>query len=141
MSEHDSMHGRRIPAQYTGAASDRHTIGWGLVTEENSCEQDTHSSVLTASYMDCQCFPNPFNPTATIRYQLPSDSQDRLTMYNVLGMTMATLVDDMQQAGYRSVEWNGNNVPSGVYFYRLEATAAGGPHRTFTSVKKMLMLK
>jgi hypothetical protein len=96
---------------------------------------------LPATYGLDPNFPNPFNPTTTIRYQLPSDSQVRLTIYNVLGMTMATLVDDMQQAGYRSVEWNGNNVPSGVYFYRLEATAAGGPHRTFTSVKKMLMLK
>ncbi len=81
-----------------------------------------------------QNYPNPFNPSTTIKYDLPRDSRVSLKLFNILGQEVATLVNEEQKAGYRSVDWNASNYASGVYFYRLEA---GG----FSSVKRMLLVK
>jgi hypothetical protein len=81
-----------------------------------------------------QNFPNPFNPSTTIKYDLPLDTRVSLKVFNILGQEVATLVNEEQKAGYRSAEWNAGNVASGVYFYRLEAGH-------FTQVRKMLLTK
>ena len=81
-----------------------------------------------------QNYPNPFNPSTVIRYSLPKESHVRLAVYNVLGQLVATLVDESEQAGYREVALNGNNLPSGLYFYRLTAG-------TFSETRKMLLIK
>jgi hypothetical protein len=86
-----------------------------------------------------QNYPNPFNPTTTIHYDLPLDSKVTITIYDVLGQKVATLVDGAQDAGYKSVVWDSRNdagltVPSGVYFYRMQAGS-------FSSVKKLLLLR
>jgi len=88
-----------------------------------------------------QAYPNPFNPTTTIKYQLPVNSKISLKVYNALGQGIATLANEVQQAGYKSVEWNAGSVASGVYFYRLEATSISDPGHTFTQVKKMILCK
>jgi hypothetical protein len=88
-----------------------------------------------------QNYPNPFNPVTTMRYQLPVLSQVRLTVYNVLGQVISIIRNELQQGGYKSVEWNAMGVASGVYFYKLEATSVTDPSKTFTSVKKMLLVK
>ncbi len=84
-------------------------------------------------------YPNPFNPTTTVEYDLPVSCQVNLKVYNVLGQEVITLVNAMEQAGHKSVVWNGRNnageaVASGVYMYRL---AAGN----FVQVKKMQLIK
>jgi hypothetical protein len=86
-----------------------------------------------------QNYPNPFNPTTFIQYNLPVSCHVTLTIHNILGQTVATLLDEFQDPGYRRVVWNGvsdagESLPSGIYFYRL---TAGG----FTQVKKMMMLR
>lgn len=78
--------------------------------------------------------PNPFNPVTVIRYQVPVTGMVRLTICNTLGQEIATLVDGVQEAGYKSVAWRASGFPSGVYFYRL---CSG----SFTSVKKMVLLE
>jgi len=88
-----------------------------------------------------QAYPNPFNSAATIRYQLPSDSKVMLKVYNTVGQIVAILVDVVQPAGYKQVEWNASNDASGVYFYRLEATSISDPSKTFSSVKKMILVR
>jgi aminopeptidase N len=93
-----------------------------------------------------QNWPNPFNPSTNIRYALPVDSRVRLSIINLLGQDVVTLTDGVQKAGYGSVEWNGNNrngdmLPTGVYFYRLEATSIVDPSNTYTQVRKMLYMK
>ncbi len=76
-----------------------------------------------------------------IRYQLPAQSEVTLKLHNVLVQVVKTLVDQIEQAGYKSIEWNSSGVASGVYFYRLQAVGVGDPSRTFTQVKKMLLIK
>jgi hypothetical protein len=81
-----------------------------------------------------QNYPNPFNPTTVISYQLPVGSYVTLKVYNMLGQEVAMLINGMQEAGYKSVELDASNMPSGLYIYRLTAG-------TYTSVRKMLMIK
>jgi len=93
-----------------------------------------------------QNYPNPFNPTTVIAYQLPVGSYVNLRVYNVLGQEVRALIDGIQEAGFVSVEWNATNnsglsVPSGLYFYRLEAAGTDGHGKSFVQVRKMLIIK
>jgi 5'-nucleotidase / UDP-sugar diphosphatase len=81
-----------------------------------------------------QNYPNPFNPVTNIPYVLPSDSYVKLTIYNLLGQCVGVLVDEYQSAGAYSVLFDGRELPSGVYLYRIEA---GGN----VAVRKMAILK
>jgi len=88
-----------------------------------------------------QNFPNPFNPSATISYDLPTRSRVSLKVYNLLGQICATLMNGIEEAGYKSVRWTANDFPSGVYLCRLEATSISNPSKSFTQVRKMVLLK
>ena len=81
-----------------------------------------------------QNYPNPFNPSTVIRFDLPRDVEVRLCVYDVLGRLVGVLVDGRVRAGRHSVEFRGDGLSSGVYFYRLEAG-------DFVSVKKMVLVK
>ena len=80
-------------------------------------------------------YPNPFNPTTTIRYQIPVGSEVDLSIYNLLGQKIATLVAGEKKAGAYSVEWNPGGIASGVYFYKLSTTEG------FTQTRKLVFLK
>ena len=81
-----------------------------------------------------QNFPNPFNPTTTIRYELPEHLLVRLSIYNVLGQEITTLVDGEKEAGYYQIEVDASMLSSGVYFYRMLAGS-------FVSVRKLVVMK
>jgi photosystem II stability/assembly factor-like uncharacterized protein len=81
-----------------------------------------------------QNYPNPFNPLTMINYQLPITNYVELTVYNLLGQKVTTLVSKKQKAGYHQAEWNASRLSSGVYYYKIEAGE-------FQDVKKMILLK
>ncbi|MFC1608292.1 LamG-like jellyroll fold domain-containing protein [Candidatus Latescibacterota bacterium] len=81
-----------------------------------------------------QNHPNPFNPTTTIEYNLPSDGHASLTVYNVSGQVVSVLNDEYTQAGSHSVKWDATDKPSGLYFCTLKASG-------LSETRKMLFLK
>ena len=81
-----------------------------------------------------QNYPDPFNPTTIIPYDLPQPSKVRLSIFNMLGEEVRTLVNQFEGAGYKSVDFDASTLPSGVYFSRLQAG-------NFVDVKKMIFLK
>jgi hypothetical protein len=98
------------------------------------------NSDIPESFGLSQNYPNPFNPSTTIRYALPTRSQVRIRIFNVLGQVVSELVNNEQAAGYQSVSWNAN-VASGLYFYRIEATNVSNTNKHFVDTKKMILLK
>jgi len=95
------------------------------IDEEMNVPRDYHLN---------QNFPNPFNPSTIIKYELPKDSDVRLTIYDLLGKEVATLVNEQQHSGYYTVSFEGTSISNGVYFYKLQAGK-------FVSTRKMLMIK
>jgi len=81
-----------------------------------------------------QNYPNPFNPVSTIKYDLPRDVQVTIKVYDILGREVKVLVDQFMKAGYQQAQFDGTNLASGVYFYRIEAGS-------FVSSRKMVLLK
>jgi len=86
-----------------------------------------------------QNYPNPFNPITSIRYNLPIDEFVKITIHDLLGNVVSNLLNDKQNSGYKSIQWNATNnkgqpVPAGIYFYSIEAGK-------FKKTKKMLLVK
>jgi hypothetical protein len=79
-------------------------------------------SPIPATYDIGQNFPNPFNPAAMIKYQLPEDGHVSLKVYDITGRLVATLVDETQRAGYYEVRFDATSLASGVYLYRMTAS-------------------
>lgn len=88
-----------------------------------------------------QNFPNPFNPTTEITYQLPAKSVVRLRVYNLLGELVTTLVDESQEAGDKMVRWDAAGSQSGVYFYVLRAMPLDNQYPSYSEVRKMMLLR
>ena len=104
-------------------------------------DQDMTQIDLPKEFSLDQNYPEPFNPTTTIRFALPADSKVILKIYNLLGQVVGTLVDGDLSAGYQSAEWNAASFASEVYFYRIEAASTSNPSKTFTQVRKMVLVK
>jgi hypothetical protein len=92
------------------------------------------NATLPAEFALSQNFPNPFNPATLIRYQLPARTHVTLKLYDVLGEEVAVLVDEVQGAGYKTVEWNAASNPSGVYFCRMQSGS-------FVATNKIILLR
>jgi hypothetical protein len=109
---------------------------------------------LPTEYSLSQNYPNPFNPTTKIKYTIPTSpslpllTKERagvrfvtLKVYDVLGREVATLVNEEKSPGVYEVEFNGANLSSGIYLYRLQTTPSGEQAGDFSAVKKMILLK
>jgi hypothetical protein len=104
-----------------------------LVVEQLSANGEVAHD-LPAEFALEQNFPNPFNPSTTIRYALPEAAQVRLEVYTVAGQRVAVLASGEQRAGWHTVAFDGSSLASGVYIYRLEA---GG----FVQTRKLMLIK
>jgi hypothetical protein len=119
------------------AVADIISAGWK--TQIMSVEK---SDALPLTFSLEQNYPNPFNPVTTIRYAIPSHSNVKLVVFNLLGQEVATLVNEEQTAGWKEVQWNTRqkdggqaaSVASGIYFYKLNAG-------NFVETKKMLLVR
>jgi hypothetical protein len=85
-------------------------------------------------------YPNPFNPSTTIRFGVPVRSQVKIEIFNILGQRMTELVNAEVGPGYFEKVWQANYA-SGIYFYRIEAVSLSDPNKRFVSVRKMLLMK
>jgi len=93
-----------------------------------------------------QNYPNPFNPTTTIGYSLPIKARVELVVYNTLGESLMQLVNEEKEAGRYEIKFNSHsgtvrNLPSGIYFYRLQVYFANGGAGSFVETKKMILIK
>lgn len=107
----------------------------------NATDVENEPGLNPTEYALRQNFPNPFNPSTTMQYNLPVRSQVRLTIYNLMGQVIAQLVNREQSAGYHQQIWNAESVSSGIYFYRLEATSDLNPGQKIDMTKRMVLLK
>jgi hypothetical protein len=96
--------------------------------------KDNKDTKENESYFEAKNYPNPFNPATTISYVLKENSSVRLTVYDRLGREVKVLIDENQNAGTHTVEFNASSLPSGIYFYRIKANEK-------TEVKKMIFAK
>ena len=95
-------------------------------------------NVSPLQFLLYQNYPNPFNPVTTLRYNLPEDAMVNLTIYDMMGRQVSTLVTSEQSAGYKSVQWNAANdagapVSAGLYLYRIRTGK-------FVKTHKMVLL-
>ncbi|MBN8571602.1 MAG: T9SS type A sorting domain-containing protein [Ignavibacteria bacterium] len=112
-------------AAYTGIWVNTDDIVTGIENPSNE---------IPAAYKLLQNYPNPFNPSTKIEYQIPSQSNVILKVYDFTGKEVQTLVNEIKSAGKYSIDFNASSLSSGVYFYKLETT-------NFSSVKKMTVIK
>ena len=81
-----------------------------------------------------QNYPNPFNPVTEIKFTLPEAARVTLRVYNIIGQEVASLVNGIEEEGFHSIRFEGSNLPSGTYIYRLQAGSV-------VQTKKMVLLK
>jgi hypothetical protein len=106
-------------ARLTGTTTN--SLGVGLYVVEGAA--------VPSSFYVGQNYPNPFNPSTTIEYGLPKDAHVSLAVFNMIGQQVATLVNGQQVAGVHRVQFNAAGLPSGIYFYRINAGGAEKTHR------------
>lgn len=108
------------------------------LTSSNTTDTSTPANA-PATFVLAQNYPNPFNPSTTIRYSVPKTSPVVLTIYDILGHEIRTLVNTVKTAGTYSIVWNGDDnrgvpVSSGLYFYRIRAGQ-------YSDMKRMALIK
>ena len=125
---------------YLGALHENH-MGIIPIPEEilSTSQRNDYSNLIVSKYQLNQNYPNPFNPITSLRYDLPEDGLVNITVYDMMGKTVKTLVNGSQTAGFKSVQWNATNnrnepVSAGLYLYTIQAGE-------FRQTKKMVLLK
>ncbi len=109
------------------------TSGDGVFKSTGTTDIGNESTDINSFQLE-QNYPNPFNPSTTISYNLPAQQHVTLKVYDALGNIVATLVNEEQQAGVHSVNFDASRISSGVYFYRLETGI-------FSETKSMILVK
>ncbi len=130
-----------LPPGYNSNPVVAHAGDAGVIINVTTTSVHDGQNGRPAAYSLHQNFPNPFNPTTTIRFDLPVRSNVVLKVFNVYGQEVGTLVNGQREAGTSSVAWDGSGLASGIYFYRLQATSADGRAQSFTETRKLLLIK
>jgi len=125
--------GQPLPVgQFT---SDNYSLSTGFFyNSETATDIDDEEPLIPKQFKLENNFPNPFNPTTTIEYSIPEDSDVTISIYDLNGQLIQSLVDDNKTAGVHKTIWNATNISSGIYFYKIRADH-------FTAVKKCILIK
>ncbi len=118
----------------TGGTTKYFCLNYVEVIGKTETAVSVKENLLPSDFVLYQNYPNPFNPTTTISFSIPEKSFVRLSVYNSLGEKIATLISNELNTGIHSIIYDASNLPSGIYFYKLEAN-------NFISTKKMLLIK
>ena len=121
-----------IRVEVSDGKGGKDTLSYNLKVDFATGVEDELS--IPTEFSLSQNYPNPFNPSTTISYSIPTSCQVRLTVLDILGREIVTLVDEHKFVGSYNVTFTASNLPSGIYFYRLTAG-------TFTNTKKMTLVK
>jgi hypothetical protein len=129
-----SLWAKTVPQAVRKTSADASSISVTVVVVTSESK-----TLLPDAFSLSQNYPNPFNPETAIRYALPHDCLVELSIYNILGQKVKTLIKEYQSAGYKTIHWDGRDdegkeVGSGVYFYKIKADS-------YIDVKKMALLK
>jgi hypothetical protein len=116
------------------------THGRGVYEITNLTGISSITGEIPEGYSLEQNFPNPFNPSTTIKYKIPEKGNVSLTIYNLLGKEAASLVNQVQNKGTYEVQFNGNSLSSGVYYYKLTVNSFNGASN-FSETKSMILIK
>jgi len=125
-----------------GSAASSPTIvidGISVATNWTSMVNIKPISAVADKFSLSQNYPNPFNPTTNIKFTIPSNGFAKLTVYNALGQQVQSLLNNELTTGEYSVQFNGANLTSGMYFYKLELNSNDGKY--FSDVKKLMLVK
>jgi hypothetical protein len=117
----------------TNSLIDGASFSLDLVTVTSLTGVGNNNQIIN-SYNLSQNYPNPFNPTTTINFSIPKSGLVTIKVFDLLGKEVTTLVNDPKVAGTYSVNFDGTNLSSGVYFYKIEAN-------DFVAVKRMMLIK
>lgn len=110
------------------------TAGVSIYKNDLVTNVESNDELIIQDYKLYQNYPNPFNPTTLISFELMKPTNVKLEITNILGENIATLIDGRQNAGKYEINFNGSNLTSGIYFYRLSTN-------NFTEVRKMTLIK
>jgi len=144
----DEPYGYTVDTSFVDQALEPGQIYYYVVTavdfngNESAPSNEADATVLSTdptlnvpdSYALSQNYPNPFNPVTTLSFDLPEANQVKVTVHNLLGEVVVTLVDDYRPAGRYTIQWDAREFPSGMYLVRMESGTYG-----FT--RKMMLLK
>jgi hypothetical protein len=119
---------RAVDAAYAGSDIASGVFSIGVTSIDDS------DNSIPVEYSLEQNYPNPFNPATLIKYSIPKEEMVSLKIYNTIGEEIETLVNELKQAGNYNISFNASSLPSGIYFYRIQAG-------NFIETKKMILIK
>ena len=122
------------PNAITNEVHENNNMGWAPAIGYGSIVGVESEIPLPEEYILYQSYPNPFNPSTTIKYSIPNSDEVGIKVYDILGREVATLVNEYKNAGTYTVEFNAAGFASGIYFYQLNSG-------NFVETKKMILLK
>ncbi|MCO6473803.1 MAG: T9SS type A sorting domain-containing protein, partial [Melioribacteraceae bacterium] len=129
ISDEDGVH-----LAWCGTFNNEQDVYYGRINTSVIVGIKDSENIIPSEFVLSQNYPNPFNPSTVISYQLSENSKVSLKIYDVLGREIATIVNKQLQPGEYEVEFNAEDLSSGVYYYRLEAGS-------YNHTKKMILLR
>jgi hypothetical protein len=109
--------------------------GGFYILRNDDIDRVEDTEAISTGYSLAQNYPNPFNPKTVISWQLARGSHIEVSIFNLLGQRVTTLVSEWQAAGQHRIEWNATGLASGVYYYRLATSSC------YQKTKKLVIMK